>query len=354
MIKSTYKVIGLMSGTSLDGLDLAYIEFNFSNKWSFKIIRAETISYTQPWKKILKNLVLKSMKDLKEIDYKYTSYLAKVLQDFINNNNIINLDAICSHGHTALHQPENKLTYQIGNQKILSSLTNQTIVCDFRVQDVEHGGQGAPLVPIGDHLLFSQYDYCINLGGFANISSGINGERIAYDICPLNIVFNYYSLKLGLDYDYNGENAASGILNQALLDHLNSIQYYNLNPPKSLGFEWVMTFMIPMINSYELAVTDILKTLVEHCAFQIVNEINKSRNASVLLTGGGTYNRYLVKRITELTSNRLVIPSKNLIEYKEALIFGLLGVLKLRGENNCLKSVTGAKNNHSSGEIYYP
>ena len=192
MIKSKYKVVGVMSGTSLDGLDLAYIEFNFEDKWNFSIIEAETIAYSNEWNQILKNLVSNSIEDLNEIDENYTTYLASIINDFVYRNCISDINAVCSHGHTALHQPENKLTYQIGNLKKLSSLVEKTVVCDFRVQDVEFGGQGAPLVPIGDELLFSDYDFCLNLGGFANVSTKTNSTRIAYDICPVNIVLNSY------------------------------------------------------------------------------------------------------------------------------------------------------------------
>ena len=354
MIKSKYKVLGVMSGTSLDGLDLAYVEFDYENSLSFKIVMAETIAYSEAWKNILKNLVSNSLEELQEIDRKYSVYLASAINDFIKKHHILDLDAVCSHGHTALHQPEKGLTYQIGNQKELSKLTGKTIVCDFRVQDVKLGGQGAPLVPIGDELLFSDYDYCLNLGGFANISVKIDKRRLAFDICPVNIVLNYYVSKLGVDYDDNGNVAASGQINKTLLAELNELEFYKLKPPKSLGLEWVREKIIPIIDKHKLSIEDILRTFVEHSAYQIAIEINKSKNASVLITGGGVYNLFLINRLKELTKNKIVIPSKNLIEYKEALIFGLLGVLKLRGENNCLSSVTGAKYDHSSGNIFIP
>ena len=354
MIKSKYKVIGVMSGTSLDGLDLAYVEFNFDDLWSFSIIKAETDDYSEEWKKKLKNLVSNSMEELHKIDKKYTSYLASSINDFIKRNHISDVDAICSHGHTALHQPENKLTYQIGNLSEISKLTKKTVVCNFRVQDVKLGGQGAPLVPIGDELLFSNYDYCLNLGGFANISTNVNSIRIAYDICPLNIVFNHYVSKLGFDYDENGNIAASGSINEQLLTELNKLEFYSLKPPKSLGLEWVRETIFPLLDKYNLRIEDILRTFVEHSAYQIALEISKTQDATVLISGGGAYNSFLIRRLKDLTTNKIVIPSQNLIEYKEALIFGLLGVLKLRGEHNCLSNVTGATKDHSSGNIYYP
>src|SRR5690606_19521918 len=178
-IKNSYNVIGVMSGTSLDGIDLAYVSFEKGNTWGFNITVAETYNYDAVWREKLNNLVTYSVIELDKIDQDYTLYLAEVINGFIKKHKISEIDAICSHGHTALHQPKEKLTYQIGNKPLLAKLVDTTVICDFRVQDVELGGQGAPLVPIGDELLFSEYDFCLNLGGFANISTTLNSERIA-------------------------------------------------------------------------------------------------------------------------------------------------------------------------------
>lgn len=343
-----------MSGTSLDGIDLAYIIFNFTDHWNFKIEISTTIAYSKEWTHILQNLVSNTSNSLKEIDSNYTKHLAKVILDFIKKNNIHDIDAICSHGHTALHQPEKGVTYQIGNLKELATLTNTKVVCDFRVQDVALGGQGAPLVPIGDKLLFSKYHYCVNLGGFANISFEENNQRIAFDICPVNIVLNHYVQKLGVEFDDQGKLAATGNINTQLLEQLNTLDFYKEPYPKSLGLEWVKKEVFPLIDAFSIAIKDILKTFVAHIAIQIANEINKKENATVLLTGGGAFNTYLINQIKNRTNNKVIIPSTEIINYKEALIFGLLGVLKLREEVNCLSSVTGASKNHSSGKIYLP
>jgi anhydro-N-acetylmuramic acid kinase len=354
MIKQDYSVIGVMSGTSLDGIDLIFVNFKYDSKWSFDIVYSETIAYKDDWRKKLSNLVGKSVEELEQIDGDYTNYLARATKQFILKNNIKNIDAVCSHGHTALHQPEHKLTYQIGNRSDIAALLNQTVVCDFRVQDVQLGGQGAPLVPIGDKLLFSEYDFCINLGGFANISFDEKNERLAYDICPVNVVLNKYVSQLALDYDDEGKLASEGKINQPLLNQLNALEFYTENHPKSLGLEWVNNNIFPNIDSFQLDINDVLRTFVEHIAIQITSEINVKNDATVLITGGGVYNSFLVGRIKELTTNKIVIPSKEIIEFKEALIFGFLGVLKLRDEVNCLKSVTGALRNHSSGNIFHP
>lgn len=353
MIKSNFNVIGVMSGTSLDGIDLAYISFAKAEKWSFKIYYSQTISYSKKWIKKLENLTLLKSNELKQIDFEYTCYLAQVITEFINNNNLKNIDAICSHGHTALHQPENSYTYQIGNHPDLSKKLKQTIVCDFRVQDVKLGGQGAPLVPIGDQLLFQEYDYCINLGGFANVSLQENANRIAFDVCPVNIVLNKYVKLLGHNYDDKGKIAMSGQINHELLDQLNHLSFYKKKHPKSLGLEWVEAHIFPLINSKKDTTENILRTFTEHVAIQISHILKSTEKTSVLMTGGGVYNSFLIERIESLSAITLTIPSKELIEFKEALIFGFLGVLKLRGDNNCLASVTGAKKNHSSGVVFF-
>ncbi|WNH13463.1 anhydro-N-acetylmuramic acid kinase [Thalassobellus suaedae] len=350
--KNQYNVIGVMSGTSLDGIDFVFVEFIFDKVWSFKIVYAQTVTYDETWQNILKLLVANSLQELQQIDEEYTAYLAQVINSFIDKNNIKNIDAVCTHGHTALHQPQKKLTYQIGNKPFLATLLNQNVVCDFRVQDVELGGQGAPLVPIGDKLLFSEYDFCLNLGGFANISTEFESNRIAYDICPVNIVLNHYVNLIGFEYDDEGKIASTGIINQELLSKLNDLEFYKMQHPKSLGLEWVDKNIFPLINNFQLEVKDVLKTFVEHIAMQLAVEINKKNNASVLVTGGGVYNKYLINRLKSHTKNKIIEPSKTIVEFKEALIFGFLGVLKIRNEVNCLQSVTGALKNHSSGKIY--
>ena len=353
MIKSEYNVVAVMSGTSLDGVDLIFATYVFDGVWEFKIHHSETVKYPKDWKNILSQLVSKSIEELKGIDKHYSKYLATIILDFINKNNLKAIDFIASHGHTALHQPENRLTYQIGNLQDFSNILNKKIICDFRVQDVEFGGQGAPLVPIGDKFLFHNYNYCLNLGGFANISFEKNNERIAFDICPVNIILNYYVSKLNLEYDNKGQLASKGKIDEALLKQLNALDFYKENPPKSLGLEWVEINILPLVDGYNLQTEDVLRTFVEHIAIQISEHL-KTENSNILITGGGVYNEFLIGRLSQLSKSKIIIPDKDLIEFKEALIFGLLGVLKERNEVNCLKSVTGAKKNHSSGKILMP
>ena len=353
MKKNNYNVIGVMSGTSLDGIDLSHIKFHLNDsKWTFEILESETIGYSQSWINQLKSAVDYSETELKKLNQEYTKLLATIIPTFIEKHKIENLDAVCSHGHTILHQPQNGFTLQIGNLPEISSLTNQTVVCDFRVQDVELGGQGAPLVPIGDRILFSDYDYCINLGGFSNVSFEQNGKRIAFDISPVNTVLNFYANQLGLNYDDKGTISRTGKINTDLLNKLNALDYYKLKFPKSLGFEFVKGIILPLIESFEIPVEDKLCTFTEHLALQTALAL-PNKNGRMLATGGGAYNDFLIERIqSHLPEMKIIIPSPKILEFKEALIFALLGVLKLRGEINVLSSVTGAKMDHSSGIIY--
>ena len=355
MKQDNYNVIGVMSGTSLDGVDLAQIQLTLhNNKWTFKIIESETVCYEQNWVHQLKLAVDYPETELEKLNAAYTKLLGKIISEFIEKHKIENLDAVCSHGHTILHQPEKGLTLQIGNLPEISSFINQTVVCDFRVQDVKLGGQGAPLVPIGDRILFSEYDYCMNLGGFSNVSFEQNGERIAFDISPVNTVLNYYANQLGLNYDDKGKISSTGKTNKGLLDQLNALDFYQQKHPKSLGFEFVKEVILPLIESFDIPIEDKLCTFTEHVAFQIEQAL-PNKKVSILITGGGTYNDFLIERICYyLPKMEIAIPSAKILEFKEALIFALLGVLKLRNEINVLSSVTGAKIDHSSGEIYFP
>ena len=342
-----------MSGTSLDGIDLATVEFNVLDKeWSFKILEKETISYSEDWVNLLKKAINFSEEKLKQLNENYTILLGSIIKEFITKYNLNDIDAVCSHGHTILHQPQNGLTLQIGNLPNIAKIIGVKVVCDFRVQDVKLGGQGAPLVPIGDRILFSEYDYCLNLGGFSNISFEENNRRIAFDISPVNTVLNYYSNKMGLNYDDKGEISRKGNLNSELLNELNNLEYYSQSFPKSLGFEFVKEIVLPLIENYSITYHDKMFTFTEHIAIQTAKAL-PSKKGKILVTGGGAYNIFLMERMQfHLPTIELIIPDSELLEYKEALIFALLGVLKLRNEINVLGSVTGAKKDHSSGMIY--
>jgi len=340
-----------MSGTSLDGVDIVYVKFTKDETWSFEIISSKTYKYEKSVAELLIDLSKKSIELIKEIDIEYSYELAKIINQFISQFSIKKIDFISSHGHTAIHSPSNAITYQIGNLPILSKKINQDVICDFRVQDVELGGQGAPLVPVGEKYLFKEYDSFINLGGFANISKHAGDNLIAYDICPVNILLNYFSRKIGKEYDDKGLIASSGKFIFSLYQELSNLEYYKLDPPKSLGIEWINEKVIPIIIKYvDNPVEDILNTLSNHIANQISDNLYGVKK--VLVTGGGAYNDYLIEIIESKTNCKIIIPPNDIIEFKEALIFAFLGVLRNQNINNCYSSVTGASKDHSSGKIY--
>ncbi len=349
-----YKVLGVMSGTSLDGVDIALVQFSKESNWDFQILMAETIPYSPEWKKKLNDGLKSTYQELEQLDEDYTGYLATIISVFIKKHKVEELDAVCSHGHTIKHEPENGFTLQIGNLPQLAQLIGTTVICDFRVQDVALEGQGAPLVPVGDELLFSEYNYCLNLGGFANISTKQEGERIAYDICAVNTVLNYYAEKLGFEFDKGGEIARSGSLNQELLHQLEQLPFYSQTPPKSLGIEWVNKNVIPILKNYEENIPSILHTYCHHCASEIAKNIENNVDAKMLVTGGGVFNTFLMELIQQKMETKIHIPSSETINFKEAVIFGFLGVLKLREEINVLSSVTGATHDHCAGLVFEP
>jgi len=353
MFEQKYNIIGVMSGTSLDGVDLAHIHFSIiDGKWHYEILACDTIAYDEVWLNKLKTAVDFSAEKLVQLNKDYTILLGNFIKTFIDKHHIKNLDAVCSHGHTILHQPQNGFTLQIGNLPEIAKIVNKTVVCDFRVQDVQLGGQGAPLVPIGDRILFADYDYCLNLGGFSNISFEQNENRIAFDISPVNTVLNFYANQLGLDYDDRGKISKSGKINSDLLNALNALEYYKKPFPKSLGFEFVKTVVLPLMEKYSIPIEDKMHTFTEHIAMQTALAL-ANQQGKMLVTGGGAYNDFLIGRLQfHLAKLELIIPDRKTQEYKEALIFALLGVLKLRNEINVLSSVTGAKMDHSSGIIH--
>ncbi len=347
---SIFHAIGLMSGTSLDGLDICYSKFirNDSN-WSFEILQCETLPYSSVWENNLNNAIHLSSEKLLELNSNYGFYLGEKTQEFILKNNIKKLDLISSHGHTIFHQPKNKFTLQIGDGRAIKTKTDKTIVYDFRSQDVLLGGNGAPLVPIGDQLLFSEFDACLNLGGFSNISLNRNGKRIAFDICPVNILLNKFASKIEKKYDEDGKFARNGIIDKKLLNELNKLEFYQEKAPKSLGVEWVNQYILPIIKNQRAE--DLLATFTEHSAIQIAKIFEEFEIKNVLVTGGGTYNTFLIEKIKSKTKTEINIPQKEIIEYKEALIFAFMGVLRSLNLNNVLSSATGSLQDHSSGII---
>ncbi len=347
----SYFAIGLMSGTSLDGLDICYVKFPIPEIENFEILKAETIPYDANWKSKLKNSIHQSAEELTRLDFDYGIYLGKTIKEFIEKNQINQLDFIASHGHTVFHNPTKNYTLQIGKGQGIFAKTGIQTVFDFRSQDVLLGGQGAPLVPIGDEYLFKNYDACLNLGGFSNISFSRNKKRMAFDICPVNVVLNQLSEELGKSYDENGEIARSGKINADLLFELNQLEFYKNTPPKSLGIEWCLEYIFPLLKKQTLPARDLLASFTEHIAEQIAMVLNQNVIQNILMTGGGAYNGYLIERLQAKTDAQVIIPENRLIDFKEALVFAFMGLRRLENQVNVFSSVTGASKDHSSGII---
>jgi anhydro-N-acetylmuramic acid kinase len=340
-----------MSGTSLDGLDIALCEFNFEgNSTTFQLRDCKSVKYPVDLMEELRYAHSLSALQLRILEIKFTAFCAEQVICFISQTNL-KPDFIASHGHTIFHQPDKKVTLQIGDGETLAKLTGITVVSDFRTGDVALGGQGAPLVPIGDELLFGSYDACLNLGGFSNVSfRDDDGKRVAYDISPVNIVLNELAALSGKEYDDRGLMAAGGTVCYEMLCQLDDLDFYSQSYPKSLGREWVEINVNPILSKFErLPLNDRIATFTVHSAKQIAKNLDGHKN--VLVTGGGAYNDFLVSKIREYSNTEIIIPDKNLIEFKEALVFAFLGALRIKGQNNCLASVTGAKRDSCGGKI---
>jgi anhydro-N-acetylmuramic acid kinase len=354
-----YDVIGVMSGTSVDGLDLAHCGFGRDpgSAWNYRIMHTETIRYSQKWRDRLLNVIYSNPDEIFSLDVDFGEFIGRQVNNFIRKYKIVPR-IIASHGHTVFHQPSRRITIQIGDGITINQITGIPTINDFRKLDVILGGQGAPLVPVGDALLFSQYRFCLNLGGFSNVSFHRKGNRIAFDICPVNIVLNRLARKAGKSFDKNGSIARKGKLIPKLLDRLNSLDYYRKPYPKSLGLEWVDKNIMPILGKYS-KVEDVITTYTHHAAYQVnqslITFISGSRGIlKVLVSGGGAFNSYLMELLGKNGEGKLAyeIPEPDLVNFKEAMIFGFLGVLRLRGEINTLRSVTGASCDSSGGTLH--
>ena len=359
MIKNDYSVVGLMSGTSLDGLDMAHVHFSLeSDQWSFDLVNKKSLGYHPDLKKKLKNAVSLSGLDLLMLDQEYGTWLGQRVKEFLKENNTP-ADFVSAHGHTVFHQLDKKLTYQIGDGQAMANISGQLVINNFRTLDVSLGGQGAPLVPIGDALLFSEYDFCLNLGGIANASFWQGDQIIAFDITVANMLLDHLVAALGKSYDENGTIARSGVINESLFQQLNSLEYCHAPFPKSTGYEWFIEEVSPVVDQSTAVLEDKLCTAVHHTAYQIAAQIPAQMSTSklrMLSTGGGTKNQFLFDTIQSYLgkSIELINPGSDLIDFKESIIFALMGILRIRGEANCLASVTGALHDNCGGQIFYP
>ena len=339
------QLLGLMSGTSLDGLDIAQVSFGFSSNHNidFQLINCKTYPLPKPIFEKLSNVFSLSAMAVFELDQELARFYAACIAQFISENNIkqTEITAIASHGQTIFHQPNKGYTTQIGCGSTLNFLTKIPVINQFRQLDVSAGGQGAPLVPLGDALLFAPFaDGFLNLGGFANISTPQNASAVAYDIAPANLPMNQWMQQLGKAYDANGELAREGKINEAILSKVLSLEFFSQNGPKSLGTEWLESTYLPFFE--HVSIPDKLRTHLEVLKTLCIRAFEYLDLKSVYVTGGGAFNNYFIELLSAEFKGKLIIPDADIINYKEAIIFAFLGARFLRNETTTLSAVTGA------------
>ncbi len=363
-----YRAIGLMSGSSLDGMDIAFVEFQEQGgKWSYEILQADCYPYSSEWVAKLKEAIHLSAKEYQLLHAEYGHYTGQQINKFIETHQLhYKVAVIASHGHTTFHIPEKKMTSQLGDGGAIAAETQLPVVTDLRVMDVAFGGQGAPIVPIGEKMLLGGYDFFLNLGGIANISYNNPDNYIAFDICPANRVLNMLVNELGKEYDDGGQIAASGSVNNTLLQELNALKYYKLPYPKSLANDFGTDIVYPLIKDSGLTIKDQVRTYVEHIVMQVTNAVTNLKTSApqntpleeggkLLTTGGGAFNTFLVNQLTErlrASNIEVIMPDNKLVNYKEALVMAFIGVLRWRQEYNVLSSVTGASRNSIGGALW--
>ena len=349
-MKSFQYGLGLMSGTSLDGLDMALCKFEeHENNYQFQILETHEIPYNQPFRDLLEGAFELSGLQIMKLDHDFASFCAHQVNLFLKKTTL-KPDFIASHGHTVFHNPQLGFSTQIGNGAIIAAQTGITVVSDFRSLDVALGGQGAPLVPLGDQLLFHEYDACLNLGGIANISFQKEGKRVAYDLSLCNIPLNYFAQKMGHTFDSDGKLAQQGNLIPELYKLLENLDFYIQQPPKSLGKEFFVTQVLPLVSQSGYSPHDILRTLTEHFATQIAHNIPS--DSKTLVTGGGAFNSFLIELIQSKSKAEIIIPDSKVVKFKEAVVFAFLGYLRLHHQNNTLSTVTGAAHDSCGGAVY--
>lgn len=356
-----YNVIGLMSGSSLDGLDIAFVEFQEkAGKWNYEIIKAACKEYDIEWQAKLRDAIELSARDYQLLHTEYGKYLGEKVNEFIEDHQLHHqVNLIASHGHTTFHLPEKRMTHQLGEGAAIAAETRLPVVSDLRAMDIAFGGQGAPIVPLGEKLLFPDHHFFLNIGGIANISVNQENETIAFDVCAANRVLNMLAAEVNLDYDDGGKLASAGKVHPELLEKLNSLSFYSLPHPKSLANSFGTDIVYPLVKEYHLETQDALRTYVEHIGIQIKNSLepyfSKSEVQQLMITGGGAFNTFLMERLSThlATINfEIHIPGHEVVKYKEALIMALLGILRWREQYTVLASVTGATQNSIGGALW--
>jgi anhydro-N-acetylmuramic acid kinase len=352
-----YRALGIMSGSSMDGLDLAYVHLHSSQgKWNYTLAEAVTIPHTSEWISRLDAAPELSAREYLLLHHEFGVYIGQEVNKFIEERNLdFQIQLIASHGHTVFHMPQHGTTAQLGSGAAIAAQTGLQVVTDLRSLDMALGGQGAPIVPIGERWLFSGYDYFLNLGGIANITLAVDGIYQAFDVCPANRVLNLLAQKRGQAFDRDGAWASAGQVIIPLLEALDGLDYYLLPPPKSLPNQFGTEVVWGLIKASGCPVEDGLRTYTEHIARQLARALDAKPGGKMLVTGGGAHNVFLVERITALLDPlgiSISVADPMVTDFKEALIMAFMGVLRLREEENTLASVTGALRPSIGGALW--
>jgi anhydro-N-acetylmuramic acid kinase len=343
-----YSAIGVMSGSSLDGIDLARCTFKLKEgRWAYEISEARTVPYDVGMRDRLRDVMNGSALDLARLHRDLGDLIGTACREMIGNSPA---DLIGSHGHTVFHKPSEGLSTQIGCGARITAATGCTTVCDFRTMDVALCGQGAPLVPLGEKLLFPDYKCFLNIGGICNIALHEADKVEGYDVCIGNQALNCLAEEAEQPFDADGAIARSGKVDEDLLARMNALSFQQEPPPRSLGREWFEAEFRPLLST-TTSIPDRMCTVVEHIAEQIGSATGIAKG-SLFVTGGGAHNGFLMERIRALSKVPVVVPDTVTVEFKEALIFALLGVLRLRNEPTALASVTGAREDSVGGAVY--
>lgn len=352
-MKEIHRVLGIMSGSSLDGLDLALCSFNDTGgRWTFSVEAGATVAYPPEWRNRLLTAAQGSAFELAQLHRDLGAFIGEHAKQFLAAQSPARL--IASHGHTVFHQPKLGFTTQVGCGAQIAAATGLPTVVDFRAKDVALGGQGAPLVPLGERELFPDFTAFLNLGGIANASFHGKGTVVGYDVCTCNQALNALAAESGQEFDADGRLAAGGEVHVALLAKLNALPFVQQPVPRSLGREHFDSDMLPLLKDSTIQLTDRMRTCVEHIAQQIALQMDRYGAQRVLVTGGGAHNGFLMQRIRALAAAEVVVPDQRTVDLKEALIFAFLGLRRWRGEVNSLRSVTGSSRDSVGGAVYLP
>lgn len=354
--------IGVMSGTSLDGIDIALCEIN-----SVKCVCIHSAEF--PFEPKLKEDVLRAINSpvtlsfIGELDTRLGELFAQAILSFIQDNQIDaqKIRAIGLHGQTLWHQPNGDFPFsmQLGNPNVVSVQTALAVVADFRGKDIALGGQGAPFAPAFHKEIFGalgRKTAVVNIGGMANITF-LNDALSGYDTGPGNVLMDYWiSQTKNLPYDKEGIFAACGRVNEALLQSFLSDDYFHKIPPKSTGREyfnptWLSNHM-PIFQT--LQEEDIQRTLLELTAQTITDALQNSSVELLIVCGGGAKNSFLMQRLHELAQIEVTTSDTYGVsgDFMEAMAFAWLAYKRIHLEKVELSSVTGAKEDAILGALY--